>query len=108
LVPKSIKMTSSTIIDLLPIFRRDVLRGVNDGSSDVPSIDRSRIFSHGCREDICSRNIYPVCYILDNSDLYSWVSGNVNQVVRLLFPDILVLVLLPMVTDLLQWMRVCM
>jgi hypothetical protein len=56
-------MTSSTIIDLWPICRRrDLSPGINEGvrrlklsrygPSDLALPDRSRIFSHGCREDI--------------------------------------------------------
>jgi hypothetical protein len=61
--------------------------------------DRSWIFSHGCRGDVCPRNIYPNCYVLDNGDSYPGLSNNVDKAVRLLFPGILVLVLLPMVID---------
>jgi hypothetical protein len=61
--------------------------------------DRSWIFSHGCRGDVCPRNIYPDCYVLDNGDSYPWLFNNVDKAVRLLFPGILVLVLLPMVID---------
>jgi hypothetical protein len=55
--------------------------------------------SHGYREDVCSRNICPDCYVLKNGDSYPWLSNNVNQIVRLLFSDILVLVLLLMLID---------
>jgi hypothetical protein len=61
--------------------------------------DRSWIFSHGCRGDVYPRNIYPGCYVLDIDDSYSRLSNDVDQYVRLLFPDILELVLLPMVID---------
>jgi hypothetical protein len=39
------------------------------------------------------------CYVLDNGDSYSRLSNDVDQVIRLLFPDILVLVLLPKVNN---------
>jgi hypothetical protein len=42
---------------------------------------------------------YPGCYVLDNGDSYSRLSSNVDQVGRLFCPDILVLVLLPMLID---------
>jgi hypothetical protein len=104
------KMASSAIIDLLPIFRRrDLPPDVNCdvgrlkfsryGASNLASSDRSRIFSHGCRDDVCSRNICPGCYVLDNGDLYSRFPGDVDQAVQLLFTGIPVLVLLPMVFD---------
>jgi hypothetical protein len=103
-------MISSKIIDLWPIFRRwDLSPDVNDGvrilklsrygPSDLTLPDRSWILSHGCRGDVCPRNIYSDCYVLDNGDSYSWLSNDVDQAVRLLFPDILVLVLLSMVID---------
>jgi hypothetical protein len=104
------KMTSSTIIDLWPIFqRRDLSPGVNDGvgrlklsrygPSDLALPDRSWIFSHGCHGDVCPCNIYPNCYVLDNGDSYPWLSNDVDKAIRLLFHGILVLVLSPMVID---------
>jgi hypothetical protein len=45
------------------------------------------------------RNIYPGCYVLDNGDSYTRLSSGVDQAVRFLFPEILVLVLLPMLVD---------
>jgi hypothetical protein len=56
-------------------------------------------FSHGCREEYYPRTIYPGCYILDNGESCSRLPSDVDQAVRLLFPVILVLVLLPMVID---------
>jgi hypothetical protein len=56
-------------------------------------------FSHGCREEDYPRNICPGCYVLDNGDSYIWLSSDVDQVVRSLFPEILVLVLSPMLVD---------
>jgi hypothetical protein len=53
-------------------------------------------------EDVCPHNICPGCYVLDNSDSYSPVFGDVGQVVQLLFPDILVLILLLMMIDYLK------
>jgi hypothetical protein len=38
---------------------------------DLASLDLFSIFSHGCRKEVCSRNICPGCYVLDNGDLYS-------------------------------------
>jgi hypothetical protein len=65
------EMTSVTIIDLRPIFRRDLPPIVNGGigrlnfswygSSDLSSPNQSRIFSHGFRENVCPRNICPGC-----------------------------------------------
>jgi hypothetical protein len=103
------KMVSSTIIDLrLFDRRRDLSLGVNGnvgrlnsfryGSSDFAS-DWFWIFSLSHREENYSRNICPGCYILDNGDSYSWLPSDVDQVVRLFCPDILVLVLLPMLID---------
>jgi hypothetical protein len=62
-------------------------------------LDRSWIFSHGYREDVCPRNICPDYYILNNGDSNSWLSNDVDRAVRLLFLGILVLVLLLMVID---------
>jgi hypothetical protein len=56
-------------------------------------------FFQGRREEFCSRNICPGCYIFDNGDLYSPLVSDVDKAVRLLFPGILVWVLLPMVID---------
>jgi hypothetical protein len=57
------------------------------------------IFSHGCGEDFCHRNIYPGCYVLNNSDSYSRLPGDIDQAVWLLFHVILVLIPLPVVID---------
>jgi hypothetical protein len=66
---------------------------------DLASPDRSWIFSHGRREDYYPRNNFPGCYVLDNGGSYSRLPSNIDQVVRLFRPDILVLVLLPMLID---------
>jgi hypothetical protein len=98
-------MASSIIIDLL-LRRRDLSPSINDsvgwlnfsryGSSDLALPDRSWIVSHGCREEYYPRNNFSRCYVLNNGSSCSRLSSDVDQVVRLLFPDILVLVLLPM------------
>jgi hypothetical protein len=69
------------------------------GSSDLASPDRFWRFSHGCHEDRYPRKICPNCFIHDNGDLYSRPPCDVDHVIRLLFPDILVLVLLPILID---------
>jgi hypothetical protein len=103
-------MASSTISDLRTFVpRRDLPPDVNDdverlkfsryGPSDLASPDQFWICSYGCREDVCPRNICPGCYVVDNGDSYFRLPSDVNQAVRLLFPAILVLVLLPMVID---------
>jgi hypothetical protein len=56
-------------------------------------------FSHGCREEDYPRNICPGCYVLDNGDLYTQLSSDVDQAVRSLFPGILVVVLSPTLVD---------
>jgi hypothetical protein len=104
------EMASSIIINLQFFLRRwDLRPGVNGsvgrlkfsryGSSDLALPDRSWIFSHGRREEYYPRNNFPGCYVLDNGDSYSRLSSDVNQVVRLFCPGILVLVLLPMLID---------
>jgi hypothetical protein len=104
------EMASSTIIDLRPFNRqRDLPLGVNGGvgrlnsvrygPSDLTSPDRFWIFSLGCREENYPRSICPGGYILDNGDSYPRLPSDVNQVVRLFCPDILVLVLLPIWID---------
>jgi hypothetical protein len=50
--------------------------------------------SLGCREEDCPRSFCIGCYILDNGDSFSRLSRDVDKAVRLLFPDILLLVLL--------------
>jgi hypothetical protein len=53
-----------------------------------------------CRENDSRCNICPGCYVFDNSDSYSPLSGDIDQVVRLHFFYItLVLVLLLMLVD---------
>jgi hypothetical protein len=69
------------------------------GSSDLASPDRSWIFSHGFRDEYYLRNNFPGCYVLDNGDSCSRLPSDIDQAVRLLFPSILVLILLLMVTD---------
>jgi hypothetical protein len=104
------EMVSSSIIDLWFFLRRRDLRlGVNGsierlqffryGSLDLASSYRSWILSHGRREEYYLRNNFPGCYVLDNSDSYSRFPSDVDQVVQLFRPDILVLVLLPMLID---------
>jgi hypothetical protein len=104
------EIVSSTIIDLWPFDRRrDLPPNVNGGvgrlnslrygPSDLASPDRFWIFSFGCREENYPCSICLGCYILDNGDSYPRLSGDVDQVVRLFCPDILVLVLLPMWID---------
>jgi hypothetical protein len=103
------EMASSTIIDLrFFLRRRDLCPGVNGsvgrkfsryGSSDLASPDRSWIFSHDRREEYYPRNNFPGCYVLDNGDSYSQLPSDVDQVVRLFCPDMLILVLLPMLID---------
>jgi hypothetical protein len=104
------EMASSTIIDLRFFLRRwDLRLSVNDrvgrlkfsryGSSDLASPDQSWIFSHGRREKYYPRNSFPDCYVFDNGDSYSQLFSDIDQVVRLFCPDMLVLVLLPMLID---------
>jgi hypothetical protein len=66
---------------------------------DLASPDRSWIFSHGRREEYYPRNNFPGCYVLDNGDSHSRLPSDIDQVVRLFCPDMLVLVLLPMLID---------
>jgi hypothetical protein len=105
-----IKMVSFTIIDLWSFVRRRDLHPDVPGSIgrsifsrygplNLASPDRLWIFSRGCRDEYCSCNICPSCYVLNNGDSCSQLSSDVDQAVRLLFPGILVLVLLPMVID---------
>ena len=72
----------SAISDLLRfVRRRDLLPDVNGGfgrlslsrygSSDLTSPDQSWIVSHGCREEVCPRNIYPGYYVFGNGDSFS-------------------------------------
>lgn len=76
------EMASFAISDL-PRFgrRRHLFLDVNGGfgrlnlsrygSSDLASPDQSWIVSHGCREEICPRVIYPGSYVFDNGDSFS-------------------------------------
>jgi hypothetical protein len=102
------EMASSTIIDIRPFDRRrDLPPGINGGvgrlnsfrygPSDLASPDRFWIFSLGCREKNYPHSISPGG--LDNGDSYPRLSSDIDQVVRLFYPDILVLVLLPMWID---------
>jgi hypothetical protein len=104
------EMASSLIINLrFFLRRRDIHPGVNGsierlqisryGSLDLALPDRSWIFSHGRRKEYYPRNNFSGCYVLDNSDSYSRFPSDIDQVVRLFRPDILVLVLLPMLID---------
>jgi hypothetical protein len=101
------KMASS---DLCPfVQQRDLLPNVNGGAerlkfsrygpSDLASPDQFWICSHGCRVEVCPCNICPGCYVLDNDDSYFCLPSDVDEAVRLLFPGIQVLVLLPLVID---------
>jgi hypothetical protein len=69
----------STIVDLLSTFQqRDLPLTVNGGvgslkfsryvSSDLTSSNLSKIFSHGCRKDVCPYNFCPDCYVLNSGD----------------------------------------
>jgi hypothetical protein len=69
------------------------------GLPDLTSPSQFWSFSLGCREEDYPHNIYPGCYVLDNGDSYTRFSNDVDQVVRSLFPRILVLVLSPMWID---------
>jgi hypothetical protein len=104
------EMASSTIIDLrLFLRRRDLRPDVNGsverlkfsryGFSDLASPDRFWIFSYGHREEYYPRNNFSGYYVLDNGDSYSRLPSDVDQVVRLFCPDMLVLILLPMLID---------
>jgi hypothetical protein len=104
------EMASSTIIDLWSFDRRrDLSPGVNGGvrrlnsfmygPSDLASPDRFWIFSLGRREKNYPQNICCGCYVPGNGDSYSRLPTEVNQVVQLFYPIILVLVLLPMLID---------
>jgi hypothetical protein len=104
------EMASSAISDLRPfVRRRDLLPGVNGGLErsqfsrygplDLASPDRFWIFCLCCRGEDYPRSFCPGCYVLDNGDSYSRLSIDDDKASRLLFPDILVLVLLPMLYD---------
>jgi hypothetical protein len=69
------------------------------GISDLALPDRSWMIFVGCREEIFPRNIYLGCYVLDNSDSYSRLASDVDQAVRFVFPEILVLIPLSMLYD---------
>jgi hypothetical protein len=102
---------SSFIISDLQLFvrRRDLLPDVNGGAvrlqffryglQDLALPYRFWIVSPGCREEGYPHNICSDYYVFDNGDSFSWLSSNVDKVVRFLFPGILVLVLLPMWYD---------
>jgi hypothetical protein len=66
---------------------------------DLALPDQSWMISVGCGEEVCPRNIYPGCYVLDNDESYSRLPGDIDQAVRFVFPEILVLVLLPILDD---------
>jgi hypothetical protein len=55
--------------------------------------------SFGCREEGYPRNICPGCYVFDNGDSYFRLLNDVDKDVRFLFPEILMLVLLPILHD---------
>jgi hypothetical protein len=67
--------------------------------SDLAMPDQSWIIFVGCREEVFPRNIYPGFYGPNNGDSYSRLASDVDQVVRSVFPGILVVVLLPMLDD---------
>ena len=100
------EMSSSAISDFqLFVRRRDLIPDVGGGVerlkiyryglSDLASSDRFWNFSQGCQEEDSPCNFYPGCYVFDNGGL----SSDVDKAIRLLFPGILVLVLLPMLVD---------
>jgi hypothetical protein len=104
------EMASSIITDLWFFLRRRYLHpGVNGSVGrlqfssysflDLASPDRSWIFSHGRREEYYPRNNFSGCYVLDNGDSYSRLPSDVDQVVWLFCPNVLVLVLLSMLID---------
>jgi hypothetical protein len=104
------QMVSSIISELWPLVqRRDLLSSVNGVVErltfsrywplDLVSSYQFWICSHGCREEVCSCNICPACYVLDNGDSYSHLPNDIDQAVWLPFPSILVLVFLHMVID---------
>jgi hypothetical protein len=53
----------------------------------------------GCQEEDGPRDFCPGCYVFDNGSTYNCLPNNIDKVVRLLVPKILVLVLLPMLVD---------
>jgi hypothetical protein len=63
----------------------------------LPLIDFGN-FSHDCRDECYPQKNYPDCYGHDNGDSYFQLVSNIDQVVRLLFPGILMLVYFPMLT----------
>jgi hypothetical protein len=103
------EITSSISVLRLFIRRRKFLLDVSDGVGrsnffrysllDLTLPDRSWIIFVGCREEIFPCNIYPGCCVLDNGDPYSRAASDVDQVVRFVFPGILLVVLLPILDD---------
>jgi hypothetical protein len=104
----SMKMASSIIIDLRPFDGRrylppgidggvEKLNSFRYGPSDLASPDRLWIFSLGRHEENYPCNTG--CYVLDNGGSYSRIPSDVDQVVRLFCPVILLLVLLSMLID---------
>jgi hypothetical protein len=69
------------------------------GLSDLALPDRSWIIFVGCHEEVFPRNICLGYYVFDNGDPYSRPASDVDQAVRFVFPEILVVVLLPMLDD---------
>ena len=69
------------------------------GLSDLTSTDRFWNFYQGRQEENSPRNYFPGCYVFDNGGSYHRLPSGVDKAVRLLFPGILVLVLLPMLVD---------
>ena len=80
------EMASSSISDLWPtVRRRDLLPDVNGGverlnlsrygTSYLASLDQFWFSSHGCRDEVCPRNICLGCYVLGNSVSYPRLSA---------------------------------
>jgi hypothetical protein len=69
------------------------------GSSDLVSSDQFWIFYHGFHEEDYPHIFCPGNYVLDIGDSYSRLFSDIDKVDRLLFADILVLVLLSMLID---------
>jgi hypothetical protein len=57
------------------------------------------IFIMVATRSVVLTNICSGCYVFDNGDSYLWLTNDVDKVVQLLFPGILMWVLLPIVTD---------
>ena len=85
-----------TLFPYTTLFRSvERLKIYRYGLSDLASSDRFWNFYQDCQEEDSPCNFYPGCYVFDNGGL----SSDVDKAIRLLFPGILVLVLLPMLVD---------